>query len=355
MATVGEEPTASESPRFCSECGALSEGRFCVHCGHNTLSAIPAVAPPAPARQPDTSFVDPQPRSRWLVLAAGGAIGVAAIAVAAVILLTGSSSSDSGTVYRHQLTGALAPVLSADTTLASSLQNLSGSDTTAAKNAASQSQTALENAHGAVSVLGVPSGSSQLSQQVGQAVTQLNAYLQAVSATLASPTSQSVSQLQTSATNTQSSLIPVAVAAPGAGQSIASGTQALGSWVSSRAAAQRRAAAAARVAAAKARAKQKQRLATSTTTQTVTSPSSPTVAPAASGGTSCGGGLIAGPNTSCPFAENVRAAWDQAPGNVATVTAYSPVTSQTYTMSCAPAGDGITCSGANDASLSFPS
>jgi hypothetical protein len=29
------------------------------------------------------------------------------------------------------------------------------------------------------------------------------------------------------------------------------------------------------------------------------------------------------------------------------------VTNQTYTMSCAPAGAGVTCSGANDASVSW--
>jgi hypothetical protein len=35
------------------------------------------------------------------------------------------------------------------------------------------------------------------------------------------------------------------------------------------------------------------------------------------------------------------------------VQAYSPVTGQTYVMSCAPAGSGVTCSGANNASVSW--
>jgi hypothetical protein len=360
MSTVGEDQTASESPRFCAECGAPSTGRFCANCGHGTLTTPPATppAPPGKAARSDQSSAAPPRRSRGLLLAAGGALGVAAIAIAAAVLLTGSSSSGSSSAYRHELSGALAPVVSTETALASSLQSLSGSNTTAAKNATGQAQTALDTAHGAVSVLTIPAGSSQLSEQVGQSVTQLNGYLQAVTATLNSPTAQNASQLQTSATNTQSSLVPVAIVIPGAGQSVAGGSQAVGTWVSARAAAARRQAAIARHrAAATHKPKQGQAAApgpTATVTSTATAaPSTP--APATgSGSAPCGGGLVAGPNTSCPFAENVQQAWDDAPGEVATVTAYSPVTNQTYTMSCAPAGSGITCSGANNASVSFP-
>lgn len=42
---------------------------------------------------------------------------------------------------------------------------------------------------------------------------------------------------------------------------------------------------------------------------------------------------VATDDTSCAFAENVRSAWLAQPGNV--VTAFSPVTQQTYTMQCA--------------------
>ena len=70
-----------------------------------------------------------------------------------------------------------------------------------------------------------------------------------------------------------------------------------------------------------------------------------------SGVMSCGGDLSVGPNTSCPFAENVQAAYEtDGPG---TVTAYSPVTDQTYTMTCT-AGTPVVCTGANDASVYFP-
>lgn len=72
-----------------------------------------------------------------------------------------------------------------------------------------------------------------------------------------------------------------------------------------------------------------------------------------SGGTNCGAGLHAGPNTSCPFAQNVRDAYDEAPGTTASVRVFSPVTGRTYTMSCAAAGTGVTCSGANKASVTW--
>ena len=75
--------------------------------------------------------------------------------------------------------------------------------------------------------------------------------------------------------------------------------------------------------------------------------------PSSSGGTDCGGGLHAGPNTSCPFAQNVRDAYNTAPGTTASVRVFSPVTRQTYTMSCAVAGSGVTCSGANNASVTW--
>jgi hypothetical protein len=81
--------------------------------------------------------------------------------------------------------------------------------------------------------------------------------------------------------------------------------------------------------------------------------SGPPAPPSSSGGTDCGGGVHAGPNTSCPFARNVRDAYTAAPGTTASVRVFSPVTGQTYTMSCAPAGSGVTCSGANNASVTW--
>ena len=50
--------------------------------------------------------------------------------------------------------------------------------------------------------------------------------------------------------------------------------------------------------------------------------------------TVCPSGLsgVSTPDTSCAFADNVRFAWYAQPGTI--VTAFSPVTQQTYTMQC---------------------
>jgi hypothetical protein len=81
-------------------------------------------------------------------------------------------------------------------------------------------------------------------------------------------------------------------------------------------------------------------------------PASANKAPAGSGESHspCGGGLVVGSNTTCEFAENVRAAYDSnGPG---TVEVYSPVTQKTYSMSCG--GEPVECTGANNASVYFP-
>lgn len=72
--------------------------------------------------------------------------------------------------------------------------------------------------------------------------------------------------------------------------------------------------------------------------------------PAPSSRTSCGGDLSAGPNTSCPFAESVRASY---PGSGAPFEVYSSVTGQTYTMQCTT-GSPHVCTGGNNASVYFP-
>ena len=52
--------------------------------------------------------------------------------------------------------------------------------------------------------------------------------------------------------------------------------------------------------------------------------------------TVCPSGMsgVATDDTSCAFADNVRWAWYSQPGTI--VTAYSPVTHQSYTMQCTP-------------------
>lgn len=72
----------------------------------------------------------------------------------------------------------------------------------------------------------------------------------------------------------------------------------------------------------------------------------------ANNGQSCGGGLSVGPNTSCPFAQNVENAY-HAKGGPGTLQVYSPVTGQTYTMTCDLNGSQVTCTGGNNASVYF--
>jgi hypothetical protein len=64
----------------------------------------------------------------------------------------------------------------------------------------------------------------------------------------------------------------------------------------------------------------------------------------------CGDGLTAGARTSCRFAENVRASYEQTGSGVLEV--YSPTTGQTYRMYCT-SGSPHVCSGGNGASVYF--
>lgn len=75
-------------------------------------------------------------------------------------------------------------------------------------------------------------------------------------------------------------------------------------------------------------------------------------APSTAGG-ACGDGVTAGPNTTCPFARNVRDVYYRNGGGEIVVNVYSPVTGKTYAMSCR-AGTPHSCTGGNNASVTFP-
>jgi hypothetical protein len=84
----------------------------------------------------------------------------------------------------------------------------------------------------------------------------------------------------------------------------------------------------------------------------VPAPAPAAPAPAAqSSGNNCGGGVNAGPNTSCAFAQNVAAAYN-GPG-YDTEYVYSPVTGQSYEMTYNQSGSVVYATGANDASVQF--
>ena len=66
------------------------------------------------------------------------------------------------------------------------------------------------------------------------------------------------------------------------------------------------------------------------------------------------GGISVNSVTSCPFAENVESAWESS-GGASAVTASSPATGLTYTMSCTATGTGYeVCTGGDNAYVEFP-
>ena len=79
-------------------------------------------------------------------------------------------------------------------------------------------------------------------------------------------------------------------------------------------------------------------------------PAQTVYAPAAPALTNCGG-VYAGPNTSCPFAVNVKQTWLTS-GATGTVSVYSPVTGLSYVMTCGGI-DPTVCTGGNNALVEF--
>jgi hypothetical protein len=79
---------------------------------------------------------------------------------------------------------------------------------------------------------------------------------------------------------------------------------------------------------------------------------SPAPAPTATTGRSCGEGITVNSVTSCPFAIRVRDAYTSQGGP--DIDVYSPVTGQTYTMTCTSGpGAQVTCRGGNNAVVTF--
>lgn len=72
------------------------------------------------------------------------------------------------------------------------------------------------------------------------------------------------------------------------------------------------------------------------------------------GQTSCGGDVSVGPDTSCPFGQNVEQQYLQSSGGDTDVIASSPVTGKNYTMHCTGSVPHV-CTGGNNASVYFSS
>jgi serine/threonine protein kinase len=89
------------------------------------------------------------------------------------------------------------------------------------------------------------------------------------------------------------------------------------------------------------------------------SSASPSTAGSPGNLTACDQSISAGPDTSCPFAENVFRAYAndyQSNGEQTnnTVSAYSPVTSKSYNMDCTNDGVTVNCTGGNNSFVTFP-
>jgi hypothetical protein len=358
MASVDNDETVTEGARFCPGCGQpCGSANFCRSCGHEmgfpnhrTLTHPAPQSPPADGQKP---------RARKGLIIAGVILGVVAAAIAVIVLINNGSSgrhsgSSTGTTagttasaaYERQLTKVLAPMITSNQTLSSSLTALNGSkqSTKTAKTSTSQALAALAGARGGLGVLSAPPAQSTLSEQVQQALTADSGYLQAVSATLATPSGAGAGQLQTLATGAQSALDPLTSVASGASASI-SGTDNLVSWAQG----------------ASAHAHQSQKTAPPVTTSSTVQSSPPPTTPGASSGMSaCDQNISVNADTSCSFADIVFSQYAnvvQANGGPtsAEVTATSPVTGSTYTDSCQyTASNGtVSCSHGTDL-IQFP-
>jgi hypothetical protein len=379
------DPTAN----FCSECGApIHGGRFCANCGtpsgvHQAVTpALAAAAAERSAADPaepitngapkvtqaapvtgtvpvveraqrfdrDTPPPPPPPPpapgrsgpSRGLVI--GLIVGAVAIAVVVVVVVLSSSkssapSTDAATAYRQKVARAFGPLLGANAQLSQALAAVRGTDPADAKLAAVGAQHATTVASGALDALAPPPAAATLARQARMVLDRENAYLAGVSAVLNHPSVAGASQMQTLASNLTSALDAAGPTVAGSTPTV-SGADRLTAWArtTSRTLQGR--------AAAKARANRAKGSHTTTTT-VVVGGSNPDA-----NGQSCGGGLFAGPNTSCAFAVNVRREYESSGGS-SVVRAFSPTTGRTYTMSCARSGGSVTCVGGNDASVTF--
>lgn len=97
----------------------------------------------------------------------------------------------------------------------------------------------------------------------------------------------------------------------------------------------------------------------SSTTVTAPTAESPPVEPSAPSLQACDQNISANSATSCPFAENVFVAywedWESYGEQTSTyIVAYSPTTEESYGMTCAFDGTTVSCSGGNEAFVTFP-
>jgi hypothetical protein len=378
---------------FCGACGTATEGsKFCRNCGtpsgvHQAITpamaasaltgqigdeepdvvtngaplAPPTPSPSEPLPATETLHVDSPPRpaapgppsparrgpSRPLLFGLAALVVVGIVAAVLVLSSRTSSTTDTADVdYRQKVADAFGPVLGANRQVSDTLAALRETNPADAKIAVARARTATTTATGALGALTAPPASEKLSADAKQVLVRQAAYLSAVSGVLSYPSVAGASQIQTLASNLTSALDLAGPAVAGKTPTV-DGAERLTSWARSTSLTLRRQAQAQakKTAAKKAKAKAKTGASTGGGSAVTSNPYS--------NGRSCGSGLYAGPNTSCEFAANVRRAYNDAPGLTASVRAYSPATATTFTMDCRPSGNGITCSGGNNASVTF--
>jgi hypothetical protein len=306
--------------RHCEHCGEQrSGGRFCAGCGHETAGG--RTAGPAPTQTK---------RSGLLIAAALVALlAIGGAAVAYVLMRDGAGKGDGDRAYRRALASTFGPVLGGNRGVSRDLSRLRGPSPTNARASVRRAQEATKIATGAVGALTVPAGAEQLARDTRQVLGREDAYLSGVAAVLAKPSSPTRSQLQTLASDLTGALNDAGPTVAGTSQTVY-GADRLVAWAT------------------------RHHKRTPRKGGKVAAPPSPAAGSTPTQpGTTCGGGLFAGPNTSCTFAANVRSAYEDAPGATASVRVFSPVTGMTYTMNCRKSGTGVTCSGGNNASVTF--
>jgi len=309
-----------------------------------------------------TMIVPEPPRGgrKRVLIVVGTVVALLAVIAAAVtvVLVTRSTTAKVNpvAVYQQKLSSVLAPVVASNQAISVSLQALDGSKPTirATQTATANAQQALTAARGAVAIITVPPASTQLSQQAAQALTQENGYLQSVNTTLGDPTGNTVASVQPLASATSSAFVPLASVAPTGSASI-SGVDNLLKWAQGATAAAKRST---------------PRAVVNNNNTTVVNPPVVVTPPSSSGGTPTSGSMqfcdqniqADSISTSCQLAENTFVAYwhsgssDSGWGD-ATVTAFSPVTNQSYSMSCTTDQVTVNCFGTAGSStlrVAFP-
>jgi hypothetical protein len=342
MSTIETDVRPHGRTQACDGCGAiLTGGRYCSECGCAATVAVPTNGHPLGFAH---AAIPRRGRGRMLAggAAALGVIGVAAAGTA--VLTSGNDVQSAHAAFQQKVAGTFAPLRKTNGALSAELARIHGAKPTDARVAVRNAQQTATAAQGALGALNVPADSEPLARGAREALDRETGYLAAVSAVLSNQSSATRGQLETLSSNLASALSAAGPAVAGTGSTV-SGADVLTAWAqrTARVLKQR-----ADSKAARRRARAQQSGTSAATTASTTTATNPYA-----NGRDCGAGVFAGPDTSCDFAFNVRSAYLEAPGLTASVTVYSPTTGQTYAMECAPSGSGTTCSGANNASVTF--